>query len=127
MNSEIIGKPTDLPWSLVFERVDQIPRHPAQLYESFIYFLLFGLNLLFYRKNPRPAHGIIFGFGMIWIFGWRMVFELVKENQEPFEAGMFMNMGQLLSIPFVLLGVFLIVRAWRSRDRLPSGNRVVGA
>lgn len=111
MNSEIIGKPANVPWSFVFEKIDRVPRHPAQLYESLSYFTLFLINLTIYRRNPKSPPGLIFGLAMVWIFASRMVLEIFKENQEPFEAGMFMNMGQLLSIPFVLLGLYCMYRS----------------
>lgn len=125
-NSEILGKPTDLPWAFIFERVDQIPRHPAQLYESITYFILFGINIWLYKKNFYRKPGFIFGFTMIWIFLSRIIWEFFKENQEPFEAGMLLNMGQILSIPFVILGFYLVIRALRrpeDADRSKPGSR----
>lgn len=116
-NSEIIGRPADLPWSVVFERVDQIPRHPAQLYESLSYFILFVINFWLYKRNPKRPAGFLFGLTMIWIFTARIILEFFKENQEPFEAGMLLNMGQLLSIPFILLGIFLVVRAMTEKPQ----------
>ncbi len=115
-NSEILGKPTDVAWAFVFEKVDQIPRHPAQLYESIAYFILFGINIWLYKRNFYRKPGFIFGFTMIWIFLARIFLEFFKENQEPFEAGMLMNMGQILSIPFVLLGLYLVIRALRGPE-----------
>lgn len=117
MNSEIIGKPTHMPWSFVFERVDNLPRHPTQLYESFTYLVLFFTIWFIYKRNPKRPPGLIFGISMIWIYGARIILEYFKENQEPFEAGMFMNMGQILSIPFVILGIVLVVRALRGRGQ----------
>lgn len=114
MNSEILGKPSQLPWSFVFSRVDAVPRHPAQLYESLAYFLLFLTTMTLYRKNPFRPNGFFFGIMLIWIFSARIILEYFKENQEAFEQGMFMNMGQLLSIPFVLFGVYLVVRNLKS-------------
>ena len=64
-----------------------------------------------YKRNPKPPGGLIFGLSMIWIYASRVGLEYFKENQEPFEAGMFMNMGQLLSFPFIILGIVLVVRA----------------
>lgn len=112
MNSEILGRPSDLPWAFVFERVDKIPRHPAQLYESLSYFVLFIINMLIYRRNSNPRPGFLLGLTLAWIFSWRILLEYFKENQEPFEAGMVLNMGQLLSLPFVIVGVVLMVRAF---------------
>jgi phosphatidylglycerol---prolipoprotein diacylglyceryl transferase len=115
VNSEIIGKPTNMPWSFVFDRIDQVPRHPAQIYESLTYFALFCLTATIYKRNPKPPNGLIFGISMIWIFSFRVLLEHFKENQEAFEAGMFMNMGQLLSFPFIILGIVMVTRALRSR------------
>ena len=123
MNSEILGKPADLPWSFVFERVDKIPRHPAQLYESLSYFALFAINMIVYRRNNNPARGLIFGMTIAWIFSWRIVWEFFKENQEAFENGMALNMGQLLSVPFILLGLFFMIRAWKKGPPLAEPAR----
>jgi prolipoprotein diacylglyceryl transferase len=112
MNSEILGRPTDLPWAVIFEKVDQLPRHPAQVYESLTYLALFIVTMTIYRKSKTPpAPGLLFGISMVWIFGSRIGWEFLKENQEAFEAGMLLNMGQLLSIPFVILGIYLMKRA----------------
>lgn len=110
-NSEILGRPFDGPWAVIFDRVDQVPRHPAQLYESASYLILFIINIILYKTNPRRPAGFMFGFIMIWIFSARIILEYFKENQESFEAGMLLNMGQLLSIPFILMGIFLVIRA----------------
>lgn len=108
MNSEILGKPSDVPWAFIFDKVDQKPRHPAQLYESLTYFGLFLTTMTIYWRNPKPPRWLLFGISMIVIFGSRIVWEYFKENQEAFESGLVMNMGQILSIPFVLLGCFLV-------------------
>lgn len=112
MNSEIIGKPTesDLPWSVVFTQIDNIPRHPAQLYEALGYFVLFLILWMTYKKDSNPKRGLLFGIGLIGLFTIRFIMEFFKENQEAFEDGMFFNMGQLLSIPFILAGLYLILR-----------------
>lgn len=125
-NSEILGKPTDVPWAFIFERVDQIPRHPAQLYESITYFILFFINIWLYKRDFYRRPGFIFGFTMIWIFLSRIFWEFFKENQEPFEAGMLLNMGQILSIPFVLLGLFLVIRGLKkpmTTDTAPAAAK----
>lgn len=111
-NSEIIGKPTaeDLPWSVIFTQVDQIPRHPAQLYEAFGYIILFLILWFTYQKNQNPKPGLLFGMGLIGLFTIRFVLEFFKENQEAFENDMFINMGQLLSVPFIIIGLYLIFR-----------------
>jgi phosphatidylglycerol:prolipoprotein diacylglycerol transferase len=113
MNSEIIGRPTDVPWSFVFLRIDNIPRHPGQLYESIAYFTLFIFTMTLYRLKPIRPPGFFIGIMLIWIFLSRIFLEHFKENQEAFEKGMFWNMGQLLSVPFVLAGIFLLVQALR--------------
>lgn len=114
MNSEILGRPANVPWAFVFKRVDEIPRHPAQLYESLTYFALFVLSYALYLRNPKRVPGFFFGLLMVWIFGWRIILEFFKENQEAFEASMPLNMGQLLSIPFVVLGIYVLVRWFKS-------------
>ncbi len=111
-NSEIIGKATDLPWAFVFERIDNIPRHPAQLYEAISYLLILGLLWRMYNKiGPTIAPGKITGVLFITVFSARFLIEFVKEVQEPFEKGMTLDMGQLLSIPFVLVGIWLLLRS----------------
>ena len=124
MNSEIIGHPTDVPWAFVFERVDMLPRHPGQLYEAICYAIFFFIGWFIYRlslkketmerykssdKKPfvdiRVGSGFYFGLCLFLIFLSRIFIELTKENQVDFESGMMFNMGQLLSVPFVLLGL----------------------
>ena len=110
MNSEIIGKPTDLPWAFIFERVDMVPRHPGQLYEAIAYAVLFIIMWW-----PSVGTGFFFGFCLTYIFTFRFLIEFTKDIQEDFEASMLLNMGQLLSIPFVLLGIWCMVRAYKRR------------
>ncbi|MEJ5053944.1 prolipoprotein diacylglyceryl transferase [Sphingobacterium sp. MYb382] len=109
-NSEIVGLPTDKPWGIVFEKHDQLPRHPAQLYEAIAYVAIFFILWAIYKKNSKPKPGYLFGIFLVLLFGARFFLEFFKENQEAFEAGMRFNMGQLLSIPFILIGLFLIFR-----------------
>lgn len=107
-NSEIIGRPTSMPWAFVFERVDLIPRHPGQLYEATSYLLIFILlNTLEPKLNKKP--GFIFGLFLVLLFLSRFLVEFVKADQSAFEANLFLNMGQLLSIPFILLGLVLLL------------------
>ena len=116
MNSEIIGQPTDVPWAFVFERVDMLPRHPAQLYEAIAYFIFFlGMVYLYKRgqqkreKASLPYHrGFFFGLCLTEIFVFRFFIEFLKENQVNFEDSMTLNMGQWLSIPFVIIGVYFM-------------------
>lgn len=106
MNSEIIGKVTDVPWAFIFERVDMYPRHPGQLYEALAYALFFFIGWYMYRKRPeRVGTGFFFGLCITLIFTARFFIEFTKDIQESFEADMLLNMGQLLSIPFVIVGL----------------------
>lgn len=110
-NSEIIGKPTNGNWGFVFVSVDNIPRHPAQLYEAIAYLLIFIFLLSFYfRVKGRFKNGLLFGLFLITVFGFRFFVEFLKENQSIFEQNLFLNMGQLLSIPFVILGIYFLFR-----------------
>lgn len=106
MNSEIIGRITDVPWAFIFERVDSMPRHPGQLYEAITYALLFFIGWHIYRKHPeRVGTGYFFGLCLAYIFTARFFIEYTKEVQEAFEQALPLNMGQLLSIPFVIIGI----------------------
>ncbi len=109
MNSEIIGVPTKLPWAFVFTRVDLLTRHPAQLYEAICYFLISLVLLLWWRRGSYKQ-GFLFGLGMVLIFTQRFLMEFVKENQVAFEEELFLNMGQILSIPLIGLGIYLMMR-----------------
>jgi prolipoprotein diacylglyceryl transferase len=110
-NSEIIGKAADVPWAFIFVRVDDIPRHPTQLYESLFYFLSFIiLYFIYQKKSVSLKPGYLFGLFLILIFGFRFFIEFLKENQSAFESALPINMGQILSIPFVLLGLYFIFR-----------------
>ena len=110
-NSEIIGQPTDMPWGFIFTSVDTIPRHPTQLYEAFSYLASFFVVFTVYKKKDgKFKDGLLFGIFLIWIFGFRIFVEFFKENQSGFEQGMFLNMGQLLSIPLVIFGLYLLFR-----------------
>ena len=115
MNSEIIGKVTDVPWAFIFERVDQMPRHPGQLYEAIAYAILFGILWYLHKRMPEKiGTGWYFGFCLAYIFTFRFFIEYTKEVQEAFEASLLLDMGQILSIPFVILGVWCMVRARQS-------------
>lgn len=106
MNSEIIGKVSDMPWAFVFERVDTMPRHPGQLYEAIAYAILFFIGWRLYRRMPqRVGTGYFFGLCLAYIFTARFFIEFTKEVQEAFEASLPLDMGQLLSLPFIVLGV----------------------
>lgn len=117
MNSEIIGMPTTKPWGIIFERVDIIPRHPAQLYEAISYFLIFALMILLYKtQREKLKNGFFFGLVLILIFTARFIIEFVKENQVGFEDRMTFNMGQLLSLPYIFVGIgFVFYGLWRTK------------
>ena len=111
MNSEIIGKVTAVPWAFIFEQVDMHPRHPGQLYEALAYACFFFIGWWFYRHHAeRVGSGFFFGLCILLIFTFRFFIEYTKEVQVDFENGMFFNMGQLLSVPFILLGAYWV---WR--------------
>ena len=112
MNSEIIGKITDVPWAFIFERVDKVPRHPGQLYEAIAYAILFCIMWVLHRKMPQKiGTGWYFGFCLTYIFTFRFFIEYTKEIQEAFEASLPLDMGQILSIPFIILGVYCMIKA----------------
>jgi phosphatidylglycerol:prolipoprotein diacylglycerol transferase len=114
-NSEIIGIPSNLPWAIVFAQVDDVPRHPAMLYESVVYLLVFGaLYVAYWRTSIIKFPGRVFGIVLSTCFFARFMIEFVKENQVPFESHLPLNMGQLLSIPFIATGVALIYASGRT-------------
>ncbi len=109
MNSEIIGIPTNANYGVIFKHVDELPRHPAQLYEATCYFLIYISLLMFYRKRrDKLVAGFIFGLFLVTLFTVRFLIEFVKINQVPFEENLFLNMGQLLSLPMILLGLLVM-------------------
>jgi prolipoprotein diacylglyceryl transferase len=120
MNSEIIGIPTTKPWSVIFERVDNVPRHPAQLYEAISYFIIFTIMMILYKKmRDRLKNGFFFGLATVLGCTARFLIEFVKENQVGFEDGMIFNMGQLLSLPYLVVGIgFIIYGLMKTRKLL---------
>ncbi len=127
MNHEIYGHPTDLPWGFRFienlhawkmgaEPIFTVPSHPTQLYEAICYLLTFFLCLwLYFRKQAWKREGLIFGIFLVCIFGTRFFIEFLKNSQEAFEDSMTLNMGQWLSIPFVVAGIYFV---WRALTKL---------
>ncbi len=119
MNSEIIGAETTMPWGFKFLKATGIdnpeaPRHPAQIYEALVYLATFVyLLFLYWKKRAYRREGLMLGVLLIGVFAGRFFIEFFKETQEAFEEGMALNMGQILSIPFVLWGVYLIYRAFK--------------
>lgn len=116
-NSEIYGHVTDLPWGFVFERNGEVlAKHPTQLYEALSYALLGIVLLLLYKNRTKGLYrGAYMGIFFTVLFGMRFLIEFVKEDQVGFEAGMALNMGQLLSIPFILLGIGLIIYSYKKK------------
>lgn len=115
-NSEILGRPTEMPWGVVFARVDGLARHPVQLYESFAYLLIFLLLFRDYRRQAGAMpDGWLLGRSLVCIFGVRFLLEFFKEGQAAFEAGWPITMGQLLSLPALLAGLYLLRRAGKLR------------
>lgn len=116
-NSEIIGAPTNVGWAVVFDRVDALPRHPAQLYEAFAYIITFIVLCFAYRYKYKHGirDGLIFGLCIMLIFVARFFIEYCKEVQESFEIGLResigMDMGQILSIPFIIVGLIYTFRS----------------
>ncbi|MBO8440395.1 MAG: prolipoprotein diacylglyceryl transferase [bacterium] len=121
MNSEIYGHPTTMPWGFVFERGHErffdaagnlLPCHPTQLYEAAAYLLIFALLMwLYWKKDAGSYNGLLTGVGFTGVFLARQIIEFLKNDQSAFEADMTFNMGQWLSLPFVILGIVLIIRA----------------
>jgi len=109
-NSEILGIKTDVPWAVVFSRIDFIPRHPAQLYEAFSYYILFFIHYFILSKTALSEKpGFMTGLYLINIFTVRFFIEFVKTRQADYGHGFFLNIGQSLSIPVILAGIMLIM------------------
>ena len=112
MNSEILGRATDSPLGIIFAQVDNVPRHPAQLYEAIAYLLIFIGGWFIYRKFPkRVGTGFYFGYCLATIFTFRFFVEFIKEVQVDFEQGMTLDMGQWLSIPFMIIGIYYMIKS----------------
>lgn len=119
MNSEIYGTPTRLPWGFVFAEnpaAGLIPRHPTQIYEALVYLSVSVLLYLLWRRDPsKNQHGFFTGLLLIIIFAARFIIEFIKTDQMPFEQSMTLNMGQWLSVPFIVAGAGLLVYAARKK------------
>ena len=135
MNSEIYGGPTDLPWGFIFVRGNEwpgVPVHPTQIYEALCYLALFGVLMwMYWKKHAQRRPGLIFGVFLTWLFGARFLIEFVKNDQVAREATMALNLGQQLSIPFIIIGIGLIIWAMKhpkvpltlSRSQLPPQSK----
>lgn len=141
MNHEIYGHITDMPWGFRFianvnewiagaPAIYTAPSHPTQIYEALAYLALFGLLMwMYWKKNAGERPGLIFGVFFIWLFTARFLIEFIKNDQEAFEASMTLNMGQWLSVPFILMGVAFVIYSFihkpfkiRYPDKFPPDN-----
>lgn len=123
VNSEMVGTPTDVPWAFIFPAVDALPRHPAQLYEAIYCIILFVLAYQFWKHRRHSwQQGTLTGLFLLILFTLRFIDEFVKVNQEAFEDGMWLNMGQLLSLPYILAGLYLLLRRNHRSTILPPVN-----
>jgi phosphatidylglycerol:prolipoprotein diacylglycerol transferase len=124
MNSEIYGRPTSLPWGFIYANASDPaqrlqPRHPTQIYEGLAYLLIFVLLIvIYYRKNGKPREGSLISLFVLLIFGVRFFIEFLKEQQVDFEKSMALNMGQLLSIPFILAGAAGLYLIFRKKEKI---------
>ena len=116
-NSEILGKPSELPWAIVFQRVDMIPRHPVQLYEAFAYLTIFVLLVVIYRKvTPAFATKILPGVFLVTLFTARFFIEYAKTRQAAYVTDLPFSTGQMLSVPFILVGIIWIIWAFKTKE-----------
>ncbi|MBL0721521.1 MAG: prolipoprotein diacylglyceryl transferase [Sulfurovum sp.] len=108
-NSEIVGTPTTQPWGIIFEKIDMLPRHPTQLYESFSYFILFAITVWIYQKySDKLKAGFLFGFYLVSVFSVRFMLEFFKVQQASYDNNFGISTGQFLSIPFIILGIYMM-------------------
>jgi phosphatidylglycerol---prolipoprotein diacylglyceryl transferase len=128
MNSEIFGRPTDLPWGFIFVRQNEyshVPRHPTQIYEALGVFLLFVLLYWLWKKYKSALpRGLLFGIFVTFLFLTRFLVEFIKEDQVAKEATMALNIGQLLSIPLILIGLFILFKVWQNPKPALAGGRL---
>ena len=120
MNSEIYGCATDQPWGFIFVRNGEtVAMHPTQIYEALFYLLVFVVLMwLYYKRDAgRKYPSLLFGVGLIGIFLSRFFLEFIKNDQVDFEADMALNMGQLLSIPFVIVGIIFVIKGLKSKPQ----------
>lgn len=117
-NSEILGKPSELSWAIVFEKVDSIPRHPVQLYEAFSYLIIFAILIVVYRKiSPSFSTKLLPGLFLTLIFSVRFLLEYTKTEQATYSPSIPLTVGQMLSTPFIIFGVIWCIWAYKSSKR----------
>lgn len=132
MNHEIYGDPTNVPWAFRFilninqwkngaEPIYSLPSHPTQIYEALTYFIVFLVGLfLFYKTKAKQKPGLILGVSLIAIFLTRFIYEFIKNTQVDYESDMILNMGQLLSLPFIIWGIWLVWSALTRKDTITA-------
>jgi len=117
-NSEIVGIPSTRSWAVVFESVDAIPRHAVQLYEAMVYAIIFVLLILVYRRKENASRqGMLLSLFLISVFSARFLLEFLKTRQAAYEASLILSVGQWLSLPFVVLGLILLVCSLKPQNR----------
>lgn len=110
VNSEILGTPSNVPWAVIFARIDNVARHPSQLYEAFAYLSVFFVLMFIYKlKKAQTPKGSILGIFLILIFTARFAIEMLKEKQAAYTADIALTAGQMLSIPFFIAGIVLVI------------------
>jgi len=116
-NSEILGTPSELPWAIIFQRVDMIPRHPVQLYEAFAYLFILVLLLGIYKKvTPLFATKILPGTFAVTLFTARFFIEYAKTRQASYATDLPFSTGQMLSVPFIIVGIIWIIWAFKTKE-----------
>lgn len=118
MNSEIYGIETSLPWGFIFERrFETVPKHPTQIYEGLVYLALFiSLGLMYIKRHKKLVTGFLAGFFAVVMFTARFLIEFIKEPQSGFEENMLLNMGQLLSIPLIIVGIIVLIKTRKKKQ-----------
>ena len=117
VNSEILGVAGNVPWAVIFARIDNIARHPAQLYEAFSYLAIFIVLITLYKmKKQKPADGYFLGLFLILVFTARFIIEFFKEKQAVYAADFAVSTGQLLSVPFFAVGIYLMLKASKKQS-----------
>lgn len=111
MNSEIVGEPTEMPWGIVFTKIDMLPRHPTMLYEALLCIAVFGILWRVYKSyDNHPPEGSLFGLFLTILFSGRFLLEFTKMEQAAFARDWIFNMGQWLSVPLIGAGIWLITK-----------------
>lgn len=123
INAEIVGIPTSVSWGIIFSKIDNLPRHPAQLYEALAYLVIFLVLLLTYiRTKKSPAPALLTGLFLTLTFTARLLIESVKTKQAAYSTDLALNTGQLLSIPFICVGLGLLVWSFITRNKNHNGQ-----